>query len=521
MAFDPLMGFGLVITAVLAAFSGVLILAVLQKRLSPPKPGIFLENAGDTEFLFDGDKLIDATPTARGLLPKGGTAAWPRLLTYLERHFPLVSERFAKLQAEGAFIASSGEGTVPALLLRAELRGGLTRISIINTESTDSIRADDTLTRHAIQEELDLLRNTTAKAPMPIWRESQNGDVVWANARYLELATETLAEDEDLTWPLPQLFQRGDSTPGQRQKLQNGRDGATHCFDVFSFDEPSGRLIFAQPSDSAVHAEETLRAFMQTLTKTFAHLSTGLAIFDQNRKLALFNPALVDLTNLPPELLSSRPSLITFFDGLRERSMIPEARDYRTWRNQITDLEQAAATGLYEETWSLPGGQTYHVIGRPHPNGALALSIEDISTEMSQTRRYRADLELGQAVIDAMDEAIAVFSAAGVLVMSNTAYTDLWGHDPAASLGNDGGSIAVCEYWRANSAPSAIWDRAEDYVATMGERAHWADETRLADGRRVGCRFARLAGGATLAAFRLLEVAENPQVEFTSSRKTA
>jgi hypothetical protein len=42
-------------------------------------------------------------------------------------------------------------------------------------------------------------------------------------------------------------------------------------------------------------------------------------------------------------------------------------------------LEEEAASGLFEETWSLPGGQTYRVIGRPHPNGALAFMFEDIS----------------------------------------------------------------------------------------------------------------------------------------------
>ena len=44
-----------------------------------------------------------------------------------------------------------------------------------------------------------------------------------------------------------------------------------------------------------MQAETALRGFMQTLAKTFAHLPTGLAIFDQHRQLALFNPALAPL----------------------------------------------------------------------------------------------------------------------------------------------------------------------------------------------------------------------------------
>jgi len=525
MSFDSLSALGLVVTAFLAAFCGLLLLAALQKRLSTAKISVFSESATDAEFLFDGETLIDASPAARSLLPdvkRRTDPAWPRLLTYLERHFPSASNRISQLEKEGTFTLSSAEGTGPELMLRAEWRGGLTRITVIDTDIADATTLNDGLTRHAVQEELDLLRQTAAQAPLPVWRESADGSVVWGNARYLALAAEQMTEDEDFGWPLPRLFERTASTQGatdQRQKLTVKENA--HWFEIHGFNEAAGRLVFALPADNLVRAEETLNDFMQTLTKTFAHLSTGLAIFDRNRRLALFNPALVDLSGLAPDMLIARPSLTAFFDGLRDKSMIPEPRDYRAWRNQITQVEKAASSGLYEETWNLPGGQTYRVTGRPHPNGALALLFEDISTEMTQTRRYRADLELGQAVIDAMEDAIAVFSAAGVLVMSNSAYTRLWGHDPAATLGNDGGILAVCEHWRSKSAPSAIWDKAEDYVAQIGERAKWAAETHLIDGRRLNCRFAALAGGATLAAFDLPDEAECPAITFTSNRKTA
>ncbi len=528
MPFDPLSALGLVVTAFLAALFGVLLMAALQRRLSPARISVFSESFADAEFLFDGEVLIDANPAARSLLPdiKGRAApAWPRLLVYLERFFPAVSDRISQLKKEGTFTLSSAEGTGPALMLRAEWRGGLTRISLIDTANTDVAAPNDGLTRHAVQEELELLRDTVSLAPLPVWRESADGSVVWANARYLALAAEQLAEDEDFGWPLPRLFDRTASAQGatsQRQKLADKKNAGALWFELHGFDETAGRLVFAQPADSLVRAEDSLNDFMQTLTKTFAHLSTGLAIFDKNRRLALFNPALVDLTGLAPDILIARPTLITFFDGMRDRSMIPEPRDYRAWRAQITHMEKAAASGLYEETWNLSGGQTYRVTGRPHPNGALALLFEDISAEMTQTRRYRADLELGQAVIDAMEDAIAVFSAAGILVMSNSAYSRLWGHDPAATLGNDGGILAVCEHWRRNSAPGAIWDRAEDFVAQIGERAQWAAETRMTDGRRLHCRFAALAGGATLAAFDLLPEEEAcPAVTFTSSRRIA
>ncbi|WP_083445022.1 PAS-domain containing protein [Pseudorhodobacter aquimaris] len=526
MVFDPVLTGGLVVTGVLSALLGLLCLTMLQKNKRPDAGSIFLQKSNGAEFIFDGRTLVDATPAGRSLLPttcRHGPAVWPGLLSYLEQRFDGVAERFEALNTDGVLMMNSVEGpTTEPLMLRAESRGGLTHVSILDADSSKSSNGLDPLTRRAIRDELAQLRSITAKAPLPIWRMAANGDVIWANARYLELVTENLGDEEDLTWPLPKLFTAPANTTqsSRREKLVRGDDQKDRWFDIAQFGDETGQEAYALPADSAVKAEEGLRAFMQTLTKTFAYLSTGLAIFDQDRKLVLFNPALIDLTGLSPDHLTKRPSLTMFFDAMRENSMIPEPRDYKRWRNQITDIEEAAASGLYEETWSLSSGQTYRVIGRPHPNGALALSFEDISNEMSQTRRYRADLELGQAVVDAVDASIAVFSASGVLVMSNAAYSALWGHDPAASIGTEGNISAVCNYWRQATAPTTIWDQAEDFAAQIGPREPWEGRVHMSDGRPVACRFVPLAGGATMATFQCCgSEVEDPDLNYADDRK--
>ncbi|MFV0491174.1 MAG: PAS-domain containing protein [Pseudorhodobacter sp.] len=508
--------FGLLAMAALASISGILLIAGFQRK-SGHSRWAFLEPGDRAEFLFDDDNLLDATPVAldflRGATGRATGAARAQLMAYLERHFPGVEENLQNLSTDGS-LTMTGDGP---LMMRAEWHGGMTRIALIDGDRTDT--SNERTTNRARQEELEDLRRVIARIPTPIWRENPSGDVVWANTRYIDLASDTLDEEEDLAWPLPRLFPQQDDRTGdtpQRQALLPLRPEGPRWFDVNATPHRQDRLFFATPADATVQAENSLRDFMQTLTKTFAQLPTGLAIFDHGRKLTIFNPALLYLTTLPPDFLSARPTLISFFDAMRERSMIPEPRDYKSWRDQITDLEQAAIDGLYCETWSLPNGQTFRVTGRPHPNGAMALLFEDISTEISQTRRYRADLELGQAVVDAMDDAIAVFSASGMLVMSNTAYSELWGHDPAGNLDTEGNATAICDHWRSCSAPSGIWDRAEDFIAAIQPEKPWADETRLADGRRLQCRFTPLAGGTTLATF--IAGTETPAVSGTDQR---
>ena len=521
MNFDWALGVGLFSSTLLAALVGIVILAALQSRAAAPANGIFADHKTGTVFLFDGDTLMDASPSGRALLSASAVRGGPmiRLMAYLQPRFPDLERRIIGLSGAGLVTLASEDGTGTPLVVHAELRGGITRISVADAKAESGGRGADLVTQHAVAEELAQMRSVVGQAPMMIWRELADGDVVWANAAYISHVTDKHLPDQDLTWPLPRLFERTASAQGatgQRQRIEDAKGGC-HWFDLISQPEGDGRLVFAMPIDAAVQAEGALREFMQTLTKTFAHLPIGLAIFDRQRNLQLFNPALLDLTGLAPDFLSMRPSLSGLLDAMRDKNMIPEPKDYRGWRKMMTEMEMAAASGLYEETWSLPSGQTYRVIGRPHPNGALALMFEDISTEMSRTRRYRADLELGQSVIDEIPDAIAVFAQSGQLVLSNLAYSDLWNHDPAATLA-ESNIATLCKYWASLTAPSAVWAEAENFAASAGNRDTWNAEARLTDGRLVACRFAPIAGGATLVSFRPISQVEGAVPRFATAR---
>jgi PAS domain-containing protein len=525
MEFSWIFGLGMGLATVCAALGGLLLLTAVQGTASKPKNSIFQDRQNGALFLFDAEVLIDSTPSARTILsasPAPGTP-WQKLMAYLTPLFPEIETHLSSLAEAGTISLASEDEAHQPILLVAEFRGGLTRISVIDSENSSRQSGQDAMVHRAMTDELAFLRSILAQAPLLMWRERADGEVIWANAAYLLKAADLLPSGQDLTWPLPRLFDRTASTQGaagQRQKLRFP-DGKVSWFDLISVADGNGHRVFAIPADAAVTAETTLRDFMQTLTKTFAHLPIGLAIFDSQRQLQMFNPALLDLTGLPPDFLSLRPSLLSVLDALRDRKMVPEPKDYRGWRRQITDMERAASSGVYEETWNLPGGQTYRVIGRPHPNGALALMLEDISGEITRTRRYRADLELGQSVIDSMDEAVAVFSETGTLVMTNIAYARLWSHDPSVNLSGDG-IKALAKYWRTLAAPSPIWAEAEEFVATIGDRDTWSAEARLLDGRRLSCRFQPLSGGATLVGFRVGATREEPTPHLQdASRRSA
>lgn len=285
--------------------------------------------------------------------------------------------------------------------------------------------------------------------PFPLWHTDAAGQVIWSNTAYKAL--------------LKGDARRALALVEGRVSLDTGDD--TQWFDIVIRSD----IGHARPVDDLVRAESNLRDMVQAMAKTFAQLPTGLAVFDHSRHLQTFNPALADLTGLSPEFLSRRPSLIAMLDGMRDRNMIPEPKDWKGWRHQVADMERAAASGQFEDTWALPGGQTYRITGRRHPNGGLALMIDDISTEIIRSRRYRADLELCQRVVDTLEDGIAVFASTGQLVMSNTAYAALWGHDPGEQL-SPMGFAQMAARWRALSAPSTLWAEAEEFSARLDDR---------------------------------------------------
>ncbi len=499
---DWIAALGLVLSATCVALASVIVLAVLQSRTARRRGSIFVSDAPSTVFLFDGDRLLDATPAARSLLPGGeDLCVWPRLLPRLQPMFPGLVQMLDSLPQTGTATIASAPDVTPPILLRGEHLTGLTRLTMIDNSAEQRQGSGDSAAQAALQHELAGQRVVLARAPVLMWREDASGAVIWANHAYLIRAAELLPAGEDLSWPLPKLFKEAAVATGGSKRAKLQMQGGAEWFDLVRVPLGDQVLCYALTANSAVQAETALRDFMQTLTKTFADLPIGLAIFDRARVLQLFNPALADLTALAPDFLISRPTLSAVLDAMRAKAMIPEPKDYRSWRKQLVKLEEEASMGLFEETWSLPGGQTYRVIGRPHPNGALAFMFEDISTEMTQTRRYRADLELGQSVIDAVDQAVAVFSQGGQLVMSNLAYAQLWNHDPAVLL-SDAGIGTLCRWWRDHSAPSLLWDDATDFVTTLGDRSPWEGEVRMLDGRLVSIRFRPMTGGATLITFR-------------------
>ncbi|MEX0348302.1 MAG: PAS-domain containing protein [Paracoccaceae bacterium] len=437
-------------------------------------------------YLFDGEDLIGMSDS--GPDPKDPVADWETLHAHLSVDFPGFPDSPEIVRKHGEIRVPPIDGGNQTEVF-CEWIDGVTRVEL------RAARPD------AACDETAPMQRAMEKAPYPVWYLDGFNRVKWCNTAYSVLARKVRDDRprlEEPFFPDPQSL----GALGRKKRLTIETENGQHklWYDLTALEQQGGYLCYAVDAHAVVEAEIARRDFVQTLSKTFAQLSTGLAIFDRNQKLALFNPALTDLTALPIDFLSGRPSVASFFDRLRNNNMMPEPKSYSSWRHQMDALLEAAANGHYQETWSLPSGSVYSVSGRPHPDGAVAFLFEDITAEITLTRRFRADMELGQTILDHLNEAISVFSADGTLSYCNRAFRTLWEVDPDESF-DQTSVLDATRIWQERCAATPVWGDIRDFVASREHRGDWWAQVQLRKGHQLTVTVSPLPNMATMVSF--------------------
>lgn len=453
-------GFSLAEFAALVALAGVLSFAVLwalqhvpprSKRAYDIDP---VNGHTRTVFLFDGDTLTDHDTRNHGSI--AAIADWAGLRRWLAFRFSDLPDTLDPFPGPQPITRGSRDEDDQAVLHIVPDRGK-TRVVL-----DDPCICDAADNHEALRMQTTLKEDSAAfqASPFAMWKTDLTGALVWRNPACAAIEAEV---PEALTI-LSRRLADTDHVQQSRQVLDRPDGQPSMWLDVKCKSTGSGFIHYALDITATIKAEDAQRRFVQTLTKTFASLATGLAVFGRDQQLALFNPALIDLTGVSAEFLSARPTVISFFDTLRDRQVLPEPRNYANWRTQLQAMIKAASDGDYLETWSLPSGLTYRVTGRPHPDGAVAFLFEDITAEISLTRRFRRQIDLRQAVLDKLDEPVAVFGPDNILVFCNAAFRVLVGTDPDSAFA-DVSAADIARICRERFPDPAYWAKVADQRA--------------------------------------------------------
>lgn len=508
----PVIWVALVIGVVSFASAALAILLLgnrLRRATMLSQPPRLADISDGAVIIFSRRKAWKTSQDASALLESlpEGKDSWTRIRDFFGPLNEGFADRLDALDENGAAFRETvtfADGTL--LEIEGVPRGSLVALYFRDLSEDQKALIDTRAELTAISTEKSVIEAIIDAAPLLIWSRDRDGKLQWGNAR-----ARAVSHTEGTVKVLPQDL-LGDPDSGtdniddygnvtRRASIKDQSTGVDNWFEVREVTGGQDLWIgYGSNIDKLVRTEMTLQRFIATLTETFAHLSVGLAIFDAKRSLTLFNPALTDLMELDPAWLARRPSFREFFETLREGHLMPAQKNADEWRSLIGKIEGETMQGILNQKWVLPNGRTFQVTGKPHPHGAIAMLFEDVSATAMLEQRYRTEIELSQATLDRLSEAVAVFDTSGALVFANSAFTQIWGFDPMETL-EPMNIVETTERWADLSLPTPAWGDLRDFTTRTEDRVHWDARIELDDGRHLHAGFSPLPDGSSLAVF--------------------
>jgi len=348
---------------------------------------------------------------------------------------------------------------------------------------------------------------TDARAT-PAWIAAADGSPVWVNRAWLqavgaasldEAAARGASFDKAADVLASEAANLGQAREALRWVTLGGRRRAFHV--AAKPLEGGGVGVWTDDVTDAEEMREQLKRQGEANDETLNHIADAVAIFSRAKQLIFYNTAFAELWSLEPAWLSERPTHSEVLDRLRQRRRLPETADYGKWKaGELDRYERLDAAP--DDLWSLPDGRTLRVVRQPHPMGGLLLLYSDITDELKLKSQYNAQIQVQQATLDKLNDAVAVFGSDGRLRLHNEAFERFWNVTPT-QLDLAGDFEGVVELCVPRLHDLQFWRELKGRVADPdpGARAPMTGETKTADSRIVRYQSRPLPDGATLIAF--------------------
>ncbi len=342
----------------------------------------------------------------------------------------------------------------------------------------------------------------------PAWIAAADGSPVWVNAAWLK-AADAASLDDAATRGV--AFDRSaDALASEAANLGQRRDtvrwatvaGKRRAFHVTAQPlEGGGVGVWTEDVSEQEDLRELLKRNVEAHDETLNHIAEAVAVFGRGKKLMFHNTAFADMWGLEPAWLAEQPSHGEVLDRLRQRRRLPETADYTKWKAAELDRYEQLAGGP-DEMWSLPDGRTLKVVRQPHPMGGILLLYSDITDELKLTSQYNGLIQVQQATLDKLSDAVTVFGSDGRLRLHNESFARFWNVTPVQveAAGDFEGVVELCI---PKLHEKNFWAELKGRVADPDPqaRAPTTGEVKTSDSRIVVYQSRPLPDGATLIAF--------------------
>jgi len=361
--------------------------------------------------------------------------------------------------------------------------------------------------------ETEMLRGLAASAPWPLWARKANGQLAYANAAYASATDAPTAADA-----VAGNFELLDSDDRVRmaQGLANNAvfdarvpvvvSGERRIYDIHARNVPGGTAGIAIDTTEAATLRTALQRMADAHRRTLDQLSSGVAVFDGERRLAFYNDSYRRLWDLDRAFLDSNPDDSSILDRLRAARKIPEQPDFRAWKARLHEAYRAVEPA--KDVWYLPDGRAVSIVTTPNPEGGVTYLFDDVTESLDLARRFDGLIRVQRETLDNLAEAVAVFGSNGRAQLFNPAFAKMWRLSTEAL--NDQPHIETVVNWcRPLFNDEAAWRTVHDAITAIENRSPRPLKMERSDGSVLDCMTLPLPDGATMVTFQDITDTEN------------
>jgi len=373
--------------------------------------------------------------------------------------------------------------------------------------------AETNLRHKALVEETELLRRFTAAAPWPIWAKRAEGGLSYANAAYAS-ATEAGSVADAIERNV-ELLDSDDRAAMQRAlktatafsaRLPIVIGGERRSYDVHARDVGIGFVGIAIDASEAEALSAALVRMAEAHRRTLDQLSSGVAVFDGQRRLAFYNDSYRRLWDLDRGFIDHNPDDSSVLDRLRAARKLPEQPDFRAWKAKLHEAYRAVEPA--KDTWYLPDGRAVSVVTTPNPEGGVTYLFDDVTESLELARRFDGLIRVQRETLDNLAEAVAVFGSNGRAQLFNPAFARMWQLSPEAMQQQP--HIEAVEAWCTPLVDDpAIWRTIREAITAIENRVEVPLKLERRDGSVLDCMTMPLPDGATMLTFQDITDTEN------------
>jgi signal transduction histidine kinase len=373
--------------------------------------------------------------------------------------------------------------------------------------------AEVTLRHKGLLEETEMLRGFAAAAPWPIWAKRAGGGLMFANAAYAratEAANAADAVQRDL-----ELLDSGDRNDMARALNDNSAfsarlpivvGGERRFYDVHALKVTGGTAGIAIDASEATALRDALVRMAEAHRRTLDQLSSGVAVFDGQRRLAFYNDSYRRLWDLDRAFLDGNPDDSSVLDRLRAARKLQEQPDFRAWKAKLHEAYRAVEPE--KDRWYLPDGRAISVVTTPNPEGGVTYLFDDVTESLELARQYDGLINVQRETLDNLAEAVAVFGSNGRAQLFNPAFAKMWKLSPEAL--RERPHIETVEAWcRPLFDDAATWQTLREAITGIENRIAVPLKLERKDGSVLDCMTMPLPDGATMLTFQDITDTEN------------